>query len=111
MSAPTTTFYPDPKCRTKVHDVIDALTYKENWQFAVHVDIHKDKVSVRMWFSAPDAKGRAKGEIYIQRDVEFTGDEDYDEIKGKIYEGIQHLELHEVDEWLKFDGLPYRGAH
>jgi len=97
--------------RTKVHEVVDSMRYKNGWTFSVMVNLLKRRIELSVEFVAADVKARTIQPICVTRVECFTGDEDYDEIKRKIADAILDHEFHEYCEWLKFDGDCYREPH
>ena len=104
-----------------LQEVIDSLTYKPGWRFWVKrrptaIPAWPDDVILHMEFDAPDANdpeyqtiiGR---DLLLPQGLAYIIDGAQAGIKRWVEHSIKSMEMHEVDEWLRFDGVRLKDPH
>jgi hypothetical protein len=105
----------------KLQSVIDNLTYKPGWRFWIKwrptaIPHWPDDVILHMEFDAPDANEPERMTI-IGRDMmlpqglmQMIDGASAGIIRWVMY-SIKEMEIHEVDEWLRIDGVRLKNPH
>ena len=93
-----------------VASVLERIAYKPGWKF--HVE-PCDSVPGWMWLVAhsTEAESRGDGEREQWRTYVIAGHRTIPEVLASVRKAIQTWELHEADEWFRFDGKRVHDPH
>jgi hypothetical protein len=97
--------------------ILKKITYKEGWEFRAQRSPGWEAVEVSISYLNKDATGKTPGENYLALRIaipmyelsHMSHPEKY--LMHRIFEGIRQAEMHEIDEWLKFDGVHVNDPH
>jgi hypothetical protein len=100
-----------------VEGILKKITYKVGWKFRAQRNHAWDGVEVWISYLDKDATGKTPGENYLNLRVAISmhelshmrHPEKY--LMHRIFEGIRTAEMHEIDEWLKYDGVHVNDPH
>lgn len=95
----------------RVQEVVDKISYKPGYEFICKRSEYHDDVIVTL-VSVPVLDSTGTGEMRPIRGnlmVATYHDEEY--IKRSIFSMIRAMELHEMNEWLKFEGKYIENPH
>lgn len=97
----------------KVHEIIDAtlakITYKDNWQFSY--DRKKKTIQILIKDAQNSWNRSQKTNVINTRIVDFSVQNTEGNILSFIHQMIRELELHESDEFLRYDGKMFWNPH
>lgn len=98
---------------SRINDFVNRFSYKPGWQFVLQ-DFRWDRMDnlVRLDVSArvQDVMNPEKT-ILIGETVTFPMTEQEDIISYRLLALVNSMERHEIEEWLRFDGIPVRNPH
>lgn len=100
-----------------VQGVIDKISYKPEWTFRCGLSPVSDDIEVRMTFNAKDSTGKRIGydpvilSIRISYEIILRAKNAEEYVKETIFHSIRTMEMHEIDEWLKYNGVHVNDPH
>jgi hypothetical protein len=95
-------------------DFVKHMTYKPGYKFQAQMPVERDEVIVMAFATVPDVNDPTRTtQVYQSRTfpgrlIDSGGPEVW---MAMLHSLVVDLELHEVDEWLKFGGARYRDPH
>ena len=90
------------------HSLLNRLTYKPDSEFSLRTNPHMLMLTQRL----PDATGRANGLVRVSLTADLPPyPVDLDDAMAIIGDLCQRAEQHEVDEWLRLDGVQVVEPH
>jgi hypothetical protein len=105
----------------QVRDVVGRLTYKPGWRFEVDPGMRFGSVyngemvvaELRVSQRSKDATLRTPGDSWTMMVEPLREFQCQDErtLLEAVYRLVKRLELHELDEWFKVDGLTLHNPH
>ena len=97
--------------------VVDSFSYKP-WtepKIEVEWDIHGQGIHIVITMQRFDVNGEGKVPIICEErwpvDFYLQCEDSAELFRNQLYRMLQGAELHEIEEWLKFDGKHYRDPH
>jgi len=89
-----------------------SVTYKEGWRWSADLESPKfDKIRVRIDVFWPDAKGREAGGLIVSRHFYMSEHWSREQMRAEFADQVRGHEMHEMHEWLKFDGEYFVEPH
>jgi len=95
--------------KKEIREIVKAITYKEGWVFQCR-DSMFDAVEVRVGVKVKDVEAPDKEIVLNQAMLVHEGMEK-ERVLMCVCQLVRELEIHEMDEWLKFEGQRINNPH
>lgn len=97
----------------QAHEWLSRLSYKPTFKFHLRRAICTDHIELRITHLVDDVQNPDRQKIHVSacHIVPVGTLQSFDEFKAWIRSLIMTLEIHELDEWLKFDGIQMNDPH
>lgn len=94
--------------------IVEKVTYKPGWKISIHRPDYGNMIEIVFrTHPVPDAAGKRQGDGPILARLHFPPEsiKEPNHLLKLIQDRVKSLELHEVDEWLKFENKWLKDPH
>jgi hypothetical protein len=93
----------------KAQELVAKFTYKPNFKIELQQDILRDMWQLHIHMIVSDVHTGKVTKVNSTRLLHCKVDKDY--LKDSIISAVHELEIHEINEWLKFNGKHVTNPH